>query len=341
MTSSILNTKKILLLSLMIVVLSLASMPLQSSFAASRTVTVGGDQSITVTYRNIDSLGTTPEPVASLDKSFYFPGDTAILTIDDFNADLDVTEIDTTSALANSQTVILTETDVNSHVFVGSFTVTGNILLTYAPDPVEAPRAQVTLGVDDPGDVIISDFIIDENELANLSFNPVIHGIDVQLAEGATLDGTNAVVTLSYANGNFLEGDSTGLLQMYYRAGPDFGWNVITLSSDPDSNNQDELTMTSDPETAFIEFPVTTGQYVLGFEIGSGGGGGGGLIRPGLVLNLLAGIPGGGGPDHSPPSLQFGKPASTQEGFGGTLVTDNNNSFPLVINNKGYYLPAF
>ena len=333
--------KQVLLLSLAVITLSLCAMPIQTSLAASRTIQVGGTETISITYRDIGNLDPTPEPVISLDKPFYFPGETVIVTLDDFNANLDPFGIDTVSVQVKTETVELSETDLNSHIFVGNFISPGSFQIVYLPDPVESARAQVTLGVENPGNVIISDYIIDENELANLTFTPVIHGIDVQLAEGATLDGTNAVVTLSYANGDFFEGDDKSLLQMYYRSGPDFGWNVITLFSDPDSNNQDALTITSDPETAFIEFPVTTGQYVLGFETGSSGGGGGGLIRPGLVLNLLAGLPGGAGIDRSPPSLNFGTQTNTQDGFGGILVTDNNNSFPLVINGKGYYLPAF
>lgn len=333
--------KQILLLSLCIIILSVCVMPIQTSYAASRTVPVGGGEPVSITYRDIDSLDPTPEPSISLDKTFYVPGETVTVTLDDFNANLDTSAIDTAFVLQNNESVELTETEVNSHIFVGDFIIPGSFQILYSPDPVESVRSQVTLGVENAGDVVVSDYFIDENELANLTFTPVIHGIDVQLADGATLDGTNAVVTLSYANGNFFEGDDPSLLQMYYRPGPDFGWSVITLFSDPDSNNQDALTITSDPETAFIEFPVTTGQYVLGFETGSSGGGGGGLIRPGLVLNLLAGLPGGAGIDRSPPSLNFGTQTNTQDGFGGTLVTDNNNSFPLVINGKGYYLPAF
>ena len=334
---------KVALFSLLILVLCMSTMPTHSIFAASRAVTVAEGETITITYRDIENLEPTPTPTISLDKTSYRAGDTAIITIDDFNANLDITEIDSTTALANSQTVELTETDVNSHVFVGTFLVNGNIGLAYTPDPPESVRAQVTLGVENPGDVIISDHKFDQNELENLPFTPVTHALNIELANGATLDGTNVVVTLSYSNADFDIGESSGLLQMYYKSGPDFGWSVITLSSDPDSNNQDDLTVTSDPETAFFCCQVTTGQYALGFETGSSGGGGGGLIRPGLVLNLLAGIPGmGGGIDRSPPSLQFGTPTNTQDGFGGILVTDDNkSSFPLVINNKGYYLPAF
>jgi hypothetical protein len=334
--------KKILLLSVSVIVFSLCVIPIQTTFAASRIIPVGADETISVTYRDITNLDPTPEPLIYLDKASYFIGETVILTIEDFNANLDVNSEDEISALVNSQSIPLLETEVNSHIFVGEFPFQVRNFIEYSPDPLESVRAEVTLGVTDPGNVIISDYIIDENELANLSFTPVIHGVDVQIANGATLDGTNAVVTLSYANGSFFEGDDKSLLQMYYRPGPDFGWSVITLFSDPDSNNQDAQTITSDPETAFIEFPVTTGQYVLGFETGSSGGGGGGLIRPGLVLNLLAGITAGSGIDRSPPSLNFAKPPESQDGFGGILVTeDNTNSFPLVINGNGYYLPAF
>ena len=123
----------------MIVVLSLASMPLQSSFAASRTVSVDGGLN-TITYRDLSNLESTPEPVISLDKTQYHNGDTAILTITDFNANLDVNAIDSTSAIVNSNTVPLTETSVNSGEFQGQFRINGNVEIEYTPDPTESAR---------------------------------------------------------------------------------------------------------------------------------------------------------------------------------------------------------
>ena len=102
---TIFNSKKIVLLSVMIFVLSLSSIPMQSSFAASRTISVGEDQTVTITYRDIENPEPTPEPVLSLDKTLYRIGETVILTIDDFNANLDLTNKDNISVLVNSQPV--------------------------------------------------------------------------------------------------------------------------------------------------------------------------------------------------------------------------------------------
>ncbi|HSB57563.1 MAG TPA: hypothetical protein VLD38_07135, partial [Nitrosopumilaceae archaeon] len=80
-----------------------------------------------------------------------------------------------------------------------------------------------------------------------------------------------------------------------------------------------------------------------------------GLVRPGLVLNLLAGTVAGGGPDASPPSLVFGKSSSSQ-GFAGFLfgnapepdpfapitpTQDSSINVPLEINDNRYYLTGY
>jgi len=345
MASTLLNN--VALISVLILVLSISVMPTQSSLAASRSVAVVGGEN-TITYRDIENLEPTPTPVLSLDKPFYFPGETAILTIDDFNANLDINEIDSTSALVNSQTVPLTETVVNSHVFVGSFIMESNPDISYTPDPPESARAQVTLGVGNPGDVIISDHIFDENELANLSFTPVGHALNIELANGATLDGTNAVVTLSYANALIDEeaGESAGLLQMYYSP-PGGGWNLVTDVGDFGSHDEIGLTVTSNPEFVLFSDPVTAGLYVLGFDTGGAGGGAGGLVRPGLVLNFLASMRfSGGGLDSTPPSLTRTFSSTVQfDPFEPITPTsslaDTSALPPLRINQNGYNLYGY
>ena len=54
---------------------------------------------------------------------------------------------------------------------------------------------------------------------------------------------------------------------------------------------------------------ATSGHYILGFNGGCAGGGGGGLVRPGLVVNALAGIggvSGGGGSGPPGPTVTLG-----------------------------------
>jgi len=333
------------------------SISVNESFAAQSERQVVGGQQNTLVYRDVFNTSPTPEPVVSLDKSFYLPGDTAVITVDDFNANLDLAQIDTTSAIVNSQTVQLTETDVNSHIFVGSFIVQSTSLIDYLPNPAESPRASVDLDVDVGGDVVLGDVLITDEDIANMCFFPATHAFELT-TDGAAL-GDGSTITMSFANALLYPLDDPLYLQMYYKA-PGGSWQIITpnffILSDLSSNlsvpgatssfNFVDKSITNNPDASgFVtngySGPITEGQFILGIETSCGGGGGGGLIRPGLVLNLLAGIPGlGGGIDVSPPSLQFGS-SNTQDGFGGILVTDNNNSFPLVIDDKGYYLPTY
>lgn len=326
-------------------ILVLVIVPVQFSYAASLTQPVEEGINI-ITYRDITNLDPTPEPVISLDKSIYHRGDIATLTISDFNGNLNVDAMDTISASVNSDPVILEETDNDTGIFVGTFTVSENIEIVYLPDPPEAARAAVTVDVASAGDVILSDFIITDEEAESIFFRPVTHALNVEFANDATQAEGNIVVTMSFANAIFEFEEELIGTQMYYRnLDNGIDWTPITFNFDCENGsiNCDELTVTSDPENAGIFDQITSGQFVLGIDTGGAGGGGGGLIRPGLVLNLLAGLNlGGGGPDVYAPSLHFDTPTNTQDGFGGLLVTDDNkSSFPLVINGKGYYLPAF
>ena len=329
------------------------SISVNESFAAqSEREVVGGEQN-TLAYRDISSTSPTPEPTASTDQSQYNIGEDVTLTINDFNANLDTIAQEQIVATAissnNSIDVVLIETDVNTGVFVGTFTFQGPFSISYAPDPVESPRVSVNLDVDGGGDVVLEDVIIDDTEIQNMCFYPATHAFKVT-TDGATL-GEGSTITMSFANALLYPLDDPLYLQMYYKS--DEGWQIITPNfffldefGDTSSFNFVDKTITNNPAAAATvatgySGPIGEGQYILGIETSCGGGGGGGLIRPGLVLNLLAGLPGGAGIDRSPPSLNFGTQTNTQDGFGGTLVTENNNSFPLVINNKGYYLPAF
>ncbi|HXV38821.1 MAG TPA: hypothetical protein VD699_04550 [Nitrosopumilaceae archaeon] len=327
-----------------VAILMFASSQIQYSYAASLTTPVEFGI-YEISYRDITNLDPTPEPVISLDKSIYHRGDVATLTIIDFNGNVDVNGIDTISALVNSSPVLLEETDINTAIFVGNFIVDGSIEVVYEPDPPEAARASVTIDIQSAGDVILSDFIISDEEAASMFFKPVTHGLDVEFANGAEQSAENIVVKMSFANAIFdFEEELLGT-QMYYRnLDNGIDWTAITANFDCENGsiNCDELTVTSDPENAGVFDQITYGQFVLGVDTGGAGGGGGGLIRPGLVLNLLAGLNlGGSGQDVYAPSLHFGD-SSPEDGFSGILVTDDNiNSFPLVINGKGYYLPAF
>jgi hypothetical protein len=350
-----LNYKKIfdakiltLIAGLLIVISTNESFASQSE----RTVEIGEN---TLIYRDISNISPTPEPEVSTDKFRYSIGETVILTINDFNANLDTTLSEQIVAIvsfsSNSINVDLFETDTNTGAFVGTFGFQGPFSISYMPDPAESARVSINLDVDSGGNVVLGDVIIADEDIPNMCFYPVSHAFEVT-SNGAVL-GDGSTITMSYANVIYPFEEDPLFLQMYYKT-PDAGWQIISPNffvldglGDISSFNFVDKTITNNPVAAATvangySGPIGEGQYILGIETSCGGGGGGGLIRPGLVLNLLAGLPGGAGIDRSPPSLNFAKPPDSQDGFGGILITeDNTNSFPLVINGNGYYLPAF
>ena len=327
------NYSKATFLALIIITSLFATVaPLQQSFSSEFTYSVSSGSN-TLTFRDITDTNPTPEPDLLFDAPIYQPGDTAILTIDDFNANLAVTIIEFASAVivqtSSSTTVNAEETGVSTHFFIGDFLITDkinlitttstaanpNAFLSYTPDPPESARVSVTVDLSSGGDVTISDFVIDDNELVNLCFRPVIHAAEISFSNGAAqTGGTDMEVTLSYANGIFLSGDSPSLLKMYYRE-PGQGFEVVR-----DNFNSQGFetvlpnTITSVPSQVGFIGDVTEGQFVLGFETGCGGGGGGGLVRPGLVVNVLAGAVGGGGGGLPGPTITLGAVALSDSG---------------------------
>ena len=77
-----------------------------------------------ILFRDIFSSDNSTATV-SLDKNSYLVGDSAALTINDFNENLDVNAIDTITATVNpsGDTVALTETGTSTGIFTGSFLV--------------------------------------------------------------------------------------------------------------------------------------------------------------------------------------------------------------------------
>ena len=340
------NTRKIAILSLTLISLILIILPTQSASASSITKHFDSE-SATITYRFIPASFPTPEPVVSLG-GLYHPGQIGTVIITDYNANLDPEKPEQITAVVNSEIKTFDETDINSGIFETTFTATSANRVEYLPiDQPHSGSITVTLNLSSAADVKVTDVEVDDALLSGVSFIPVTDIIDVDVVGGTPLEGTT--VSMSFANADLVEQGIADFVDLYYKK-PGEAWVKITdFTIDTDGSSRSGLTLTINSDLGETGYGITShgkiteGQFVLALDSGFAGGGGGGLIRPGLVLNLLAGIAGtGGGLDMSPPSLHFGTPTNTQDGFGGIMVTDDNkNTFPLVINGKGYYLPEF
>jgi hypothetical protein len=189
------------------------------------------------------------------------------------------------------------------------------------------------------GDIIIEDIILDAAQLGGSEgFVPVNHPVSITFADGGrTLAGSNVVVTISHAD--FVSNDAS-LLQMYYQ-GPGLAYGSITTTAviDPSSHDLVAKTVVSNPtfDAGFgplyndgtgLPLPTIQGNYVLGFDVGSGGGGTGAISKGGFVVNALGALKdfGGSGGGNSPPSFgqsSFAILSGGEEGFGG-ILNDND-----------------
>ena len=274
------------------------------------------------------------------------------ITATDADANLDTSEIDlvlssitSTTSGASKATAILTETGVNTGTFSGPVNIvlsstTGNNLqasasdalsVFYDPEPEGVGRLSVQLtGVDVAGSVKITDVLVkDSIDECSAGFDLLTHPVNLVLT---TSMATGASVTLSYANADIQDIiadpiDDATFLQMLHRApgdiefvsltppdpNPCFFGSCLDLSGHDFGNDEDgdgiaALTITNVDPPSQVE-----GQYALGYTSGCSGGGGGGLVRPGLVVNALAGVGalsgffgGGGGAGPNAPTVLSG-----------------------------------
>jgi len=196
-------------------------------------------------------------------------------------------------------------------------------------------------GGTDPGTVTMTDFLIN-TALRSDRVCPAIlvtHPIDLQISDS---DADEITVTISYANA-VLDGiDPDDLVIVHRDSTPgvepgtgfvfDLGGIHDSVAKTITSERQptDTGNFISPPPCPTCKSETISGQYTLGLIDGGGcfGGGGGGLVRPGLVVNALAGsgsliglFSGGSGGGAHP---TFGDASllvleDISEGFGGTI----------------------
>ena len=304
------NSKTLLMLfSVSVLVLFFVLAPAQPSFAATLTLTGLNAGNHIIDFRDI-TVTSDFNPTLSTDKSRYFNGEEGILTVIDHNANVDLTAIETVSANIGSATVLLTETGANTGVFSGNF-ISGKDPITYdPPNPPDAARARVDINLASPGDVTISDTILPDTGIGCTDGNePVTHGVNIVLSNGATLANINSIA-LSYANAVLLENNPENL-KMYYQNDPSFSYTKVTELFIPGVNegalDANSLTIKTDASiSSFAGFGGTLGEgtYVPTLETGCSGGGGGGISRAGLVVQALGALAiAGGSQPNSPPTL--------------------------------------
>jgi len=349
------------------------------SFATSVThENIDSDIDDTIDFRTITNEGTAddvPDAVSSLDKESYSTGETATATVTDVNADVTSSAIDFITATVDASSFTLTESAVNSGLFTGTFTVGDTApSVDYTPDPKNAIRVKVVLPSGFTGDLTFSDSIVTDNEADATCFYPVTGALKIT----GTLN-VQPEIFLSYANANFTgvaASDDAFDLGMYYKAsGQQFERITLPAITETDfidigdktiksKNSGDIGTVSGGPGIlnpgGFVGITDYQREYVLAIERGCGGGGGGGLVSPGLVVNALAGLAGGGAGTGGSPAANLNNLVTSRaidvpeeikqmvldhDSYTPLLPMDPDSfedfDLPLVINDQGFVLGGF
>jgi len=302
-----------------------------------KSLVVGINQ---LTYR--DSSNTEPQnAIVSLDTSTAISGFVTI-TIEEEDSNLDFSAVDIILSSATSTSSGLVETEVqleetgpDTGIFSGRLILSTTtepgkleiasgdaITVLYEPEHEGVGRISAELsGITVAGDVEIFDYSIDDPDGfgtrwgAACPYNLVTHPVEIKLPAGNlpafNLGGTSEItITISYANAELEaplgEYDPATQVKMLYRTGGQSISPIGELTSVVIDPNAKTFTGTYN---GFL-FPDLSGQYALGVKInGCVGGGGGGLIKPGFVVNALAGA--------NVISSFFGKGGASGASFGG------------------------
>jgi len=245
-------------------------------------------------------------------------------------ADVIFASATSTTSGADSATTTLTETGISSGIFttlpsdvitLSSSSSSGSNLETgdgdqfkifypivssgpeTAPSQPNARMKSTFTGVSGTGDAVLSDFEINLATDIPCPARAFLDPVDLDLT--GTAAATGVTVTMSFANAD-LEGNPANRIVMLYKAPaaglyasltPEDLNNLPFTNLDISGHDFAAKTITNVDQPSSVE-----GRYTLGIiDAGCSGGGGGGLVRPGLVVNALAGLSaaaggGGGGP---------------------------------------------
>jgi len=329
-----------------------------------------------ITFRDITKLQNQTASISTL-----ISGNSLSITVNDPDANIDLSGLDTIFATANSTSsnpasaiATLKETGVSTGTFSGAIilssdTTTGSILEVGPGDDVSTFYNPELEGVgrlsadiilsSGTGTVELSDVIITTAAQVDCTFSLVTHPVLVDLSGPVVASSID--ITLSYANSLLGSNIPPSLRILYAPTGSATftsltppGVNAFGTGLDLSGHNLGGLTITNIDQPSAIE-----GQYAIGRpDPGCIGGGGGGLVSPGLVVNALAGLTGGSGggsPQSSLNNLIGSRVIDVPEEVQQMVVNHDSYStilpmdpdsfegfdFPLVINNQGFVLGGF
>ncbi len=278
---------------------------------------------ITATFSSIDGTSTIFSRTIDFNGITLFNlNSTANIRVTDPNSNLNTGTAETITVTVNSTadptgiTLTLTETGTNTGIFGGTSTdpTKSTLIFTESPGLVSASNT-VTVNQTDGQNLAGSN--ADPNALdkilTDIRSTTDLTGINLELTE----TGNNTAIFIGTLTLSSTTTDnSTGTLQVTgddlivvkNRAGTPVSSLLLVTPKSPQNG---ALQVTTPGDTNIKAIYKDASITVTLFDSDAGGGGGGGLVRPGLVVNVLAGaiggaLGGGGGSGPPGPTITLG-----------------------------------
>jgi len=268
---------------------------------------------LTATFGGVFADTTISPRSIAFDSTGYDLGDIAFITVTDQNSNLDAGQKESiivdlsTKESGDAETITLLETGLDTGVFGGNkvelifaegdnrFPTSGSVTLTVEDDFINLNNMTIDIGwtnVTSSSDTKGINFTITETGINTNTFTGKII-----LTPGVS---NEAAGSIHVEQGDFL---------VVLTQPPNFRLNALIVPNPFESRELLDVLITDVlDETITASFGGVSDSASVGSSGAAPGGGGGGLIRPGLVFNLLAGFGGSsfsGKPSISSTSLTF------------------------------------
>ncbi|VVC05270.1 Uncharacterised protein [uncultured archaeon] len=290
-------------------ILVLVMISVQPSYAVTISPSLGAGSQV-VGFRDINVL-TGFTPTLTINPARHLIGQSVTITVNDPNANVDLTANETVKINDGPSSVPLTESASNTGIFSNPAVLQG--ALSYTQLPPRLLRADIDTDVATGGTVSFSDVIFPTGSCITgggsfVSWTQVSHAVDIEPGTG-TINKINSI-TFSYANIPEAAGAGASGLVIAYRPDSSSSFALVSLSANDGGAGVGGLTVNAGANTVSVDNALLSlaqasdpgdvytatatlqpGQYMLGMEnIGCLGGGTSGIVSSGFVLNFLAGI---------------------------------------------------
>jgi hypothetical protein len=334
------------------------------SSSAGRILRVSTGDTITATFSSVSGTATIFPRTVEFHSTSYSLGDIAHVKVTDQNSNTDNAAIQTIVVTVTSTTdttgisLTLTETTASSGIFGGvSPTFTNDLIFMRGTHLFPAPGSVTITQIHTPANT--NPAAIDTTSVSvSSTTDSTPPDVTIPLTENgantATFTGTLSLIT-GPSSGTSIQAVACDILTILDPTGTFATRGLVTPCTNPAKGALHVTVTDSSSDIVTATYLGSSASVPVILSPGESGGGGGGIVRPSLVLDVLAGLA-GGGRDASPPSFTLTTKSimdlKLDDSIRQTLLehdpfkpipplNDPTIEYPFSISDNGYLLPAY